>query len=368
MRIIALSPSLRGMGSDRGSSHQTCLYYSSLSMHMFCQGDGRMPHDFTPYDWRSDIVEMLPERAAQAVSAMEGSLADRVIELRIGSMRPMLALDCKRDYFITPEGTVTAFSGNALMLDGDECRQFMDYITKYSAYAFTDELKNGFLTLKGGYRVGIAGKTVIGEGGISGFGACTSFCIRIPREVKGIAHDLCTRIRNGGDFLNTLIVSPPGMGKTTLLRDIARELGSETSGRSGMRICVIDERSEIAGGFGAHRFDLGTKADVLDGCPKSQGIILALRSLNPQVIVTDEIGRPEDATALQDALNCGVGIIATAHGGGLQDILNRPVMQNMVEDGLFRLYIVIGGSKGIGGITEIVYGADVGQIGRRTGG
>lgn len=327
-----------------------------------------MPREAVPYDWRGDIVDMLPERVAHAVSAMDEALADRVIELRIGSDRPMLALDCHRDYYVTPEGKATAFPGSALRLDADECRRFMDYITKYSAYAFVDELRNGFLTLKGGYRVGIAGKTVVGAAGLEGFGVCTSFCIRIPHEVKGIGSELAARVRAGGEFLNTLIVSPPGMGKTTLLRDLARLLGSDGPGRPGMRICVVDERSEIAGGYGAHRFDLGTKTDVLDGCPKSQGIILALRSLNPQVIVTDEIGRPEDAAALQDALNCGVGIVATAHGGGLRDILNRPVMRRMLSDGLFRLFVVIGGARGIGGITEIVCGLDGERAEEKAGG
>jgi len=317
-----------------------------------------MPQDFTHDEWRGDIMEMLPDRVARAVQGMDEDLAGRVIELRIGEGRPMLAMDCRRDYYITLEGRTTVAPTSALLLEPEECRQFMDYITKFSAYAYVDELRNGFLTLKGGYRVGIAGKTVVNGGSIAGFGCCTSFCIRIPREVRGIATDLSQRIRNGGSFLNTLIVSPPGMGKTTLLRDLARQLGTDGPGRPGLRISIIDERSEISGGYGAHRFDIGAKTDVLDGCPKSQGIVLALRSLNPQVIMTDEIGRAEDAAALQDAMNCGVGIVATAHGGSMQDILMRPAMRAMAEGGLFRLFVVIGGSRGIGGVTEINYGLD----------
>lgn len=315
-----------------------------------------MPQEFTHDNWRDDIMEMLPERVAKAVMGIDTALAGRVIELRIGEYRPMLVLDCRQDYYITPEGRTTVTPTGALALEPEECRQFMDYITKFSAYAYVDELRNGFLTLKGGYRVGIAGKTVVNGGTITGFGCCTSFCIRIPHEVRGIAHDLCQRIRNDGDFLNTLIISPPGMGKTTLLRDLARQLGTDAPAKPAMRISIIDERSEISGGYGAHRFDVGTKTDVLDGCPKSQGILLALRSLNPQVIMTDEIGRVEDAVALRDAMNCGVGIVATAHGGSMEDILQRPVMRDMAEEGLFRLYVVISGARGIGGITELNYG------------
>lgn len=158
--------------------------------------------------------------------------------------------------------------------------------------------------------------------------------------------------------MNTLIVSPPGMGKTTLLRDIARQLSTDEAGRPGMRVCVVDERSEIAGGYGERRFDVGAKTDVLDGCPKAQGIVLALRSLSPQAILTDEVGRPEDAAALEDALNCGVGIVATAHGSGIRDILRRPVLRRMIGGGLFALYVVIGGERGVGGVTEMLYGLD----------
>ncbi len=319
-----------------------------------------MPDYFAQYDWRGDIMNMLPNRIAQAVAGLDRALAERMIEFRLGENRPMLALDQRRDYYIAPNGSVTLSPSGALMMEPDECRDFMDYITKFSAYAFADELKNGFLTLKGGYRVGIAGRTVVNGGLISGFGCCSSFCIRIPREVRGTASDLSHRIRNGGRFFNTLIVSPPGMGKTTLLRDLARVLGTDSPSQPGMRIAVIDERSEISGGLGARRFDVGSKTDVLDGCPKSQGIILALRSLNPQVIMTDEIGRPEDSTALEDAMNCGVGIVATAHGGGMEDILRRPVLRSMVESGLFHLYVVMDGSKGIGAITEIDYGLNHG--------
>lgn len=161
-------------------------------------------------------------------------------------------------------------------------------------------------------------------------------------------------------ILNTLIVSPPGMGKTTYLRDLARLISDGAAGYAGLRTSVIDERNEIGGGKASSWFHLGEKTDVIDSCPKSQAIILALRSLNPQVIVTDEIGRLEDSEALLDAINCGVSLVASAHGRSIDDLMHRPVLRQIMQRNFFDLYAVIDGSKGVGVITSIVQ--DVGMV------
>ncbi len=302
-------------------------------------------------NWREDILPLMPGRAAAALRALPAALADRLTEVRMGAGRPLTVCDCQRDWFLAGDGQSTTPAG-ALTLTADESRDLLQSLTRYSAYAYEEELRNGFLTLRGGYRVGVAGRAVLRGGALSGFGAATSFCIRIPRELRGVAADLYGAVRTAYGIRNTLVVSPPGMGKTTLLRDLTRMLSCGHAGHSGLRTCVVDERSELGGG--ERRFDLGCRTDVLDGCPKAQGILLALRSLGPQLLVTDEVGRAEDAVALQEALNCGVGVLASAHGAGPEDLHNRTALRALLEGGFFGLFIILDGSRGVGGVTAVV--------------
>ena len=307
-------------------------------------------------NWRQDVLPLLPQRAAVALRALPSSLADGLVEVRLGIDRPLSVSDCQRDWFLGADGQVTAAAG-ALRLTADESRDLLQSLTRYSVYAYEEELRNGFLTLQGGYRVGVAGRAVVRNGVLNGFGAATSYCIRIPRQIHGAAEEVHAAVRTPRGIRNTLVVSPPGMGKTTLLRDLARLLGVGSAAQPGLRVCIVDERSELAGG--ERRFDLGPRTDILDGCPKAQGVMLALRSLNPQVLVTDEIGRAEDAVALLDAINCGVGILTSAHGGSVEELRHRPVLREMIQGAYFQLFVLMDGSRGIGGITAIVRASEL---------
>ena len=196
-----------------------------------------------------------------------------------------------------------------------EIAETLELMSENSIYAFMEEIKNGFLTLSGGHRVGICGRVIIKNSEISNIAYVSGLNIRVAREVIGAAEGIV----NANCFTeNCLIISPPGMGKTTLLRDIARLLGDER------KVGIIDERGEIAAMHkGQACYDIGVNSDVLDLCPKALGIVMMVRSMSPRVIIVDEIGNQEDIDAIRFAINCGVQVVATAHGKAISDVRAR---------------------------------------------
>jgi len=217
-----------------------------------------------------------------------------------------------------------------------------------SLYAFEDELRHGFITIPGGHRVGFAGKAMLhSTGQVRGLKYISTVCVRVAKSIKGCADGVWRElIDTNGKVHHTLLISPPQAGKTTLLRDITRQLSDY-----GMKVCVIDERSEIAGCYnGRPQLDIGIRTDVLDGCPKAQGILMALRALSPDVVVTDEIGRAEDALAIEEALNSGVRVIASAHGSSYGEVAQRPYLAELCNRQLFQRIIVLSSRKGPGTI------------------
>ena len=151
-----------------------------------------------------------------------------------------------------------------------------------------------------------------------------------------------------------MILSPPQMGKTTLIRDLARQLSNGFPGFSGVKVGIVDERSEIAGCYqGIPQNDVGVRTDILDGCPKATGIIMLIRSMSPNVIITDEIGKPKDVMAIEDALNAGITIITTAHSHGLEDARRRPILKSLLENNVFQRIMVLGNSLGTGTLEKV---------------
>ena len=216
-------------------------------------------------------------------------------------------------------------------------RSVLENASQASAHTVLDRVRQGFVTLKGGHRIGLCGTVVRKDGGILNMKFLTSVSVRVARQISGPAEELVPKLMNGESVHSTLILAPPGAGKTTLLRDMIRVLSD-----TGVRVAVADERGELGALWnGMPQFDVGRHTDVLDGCPKGEGMSILLRGMNPQVIAVDEITQPEDVQAVREVNGCGVSILASAHGESLRDLERRPVYRALLEEGVFRRVILI---------------------------
>ena len=223
------------------------------------------------------------------------------------------------------------------VVEPEELETLCDLATEFSRYAAAETLREGFLPVRGGFRVGLCGTAVMKDGANTNLKNLSSAAIRIGRQYLGIAKDLVPQLMREGRFWNTLLLSAPGGGKTTLLRDLVRCLS-----RQGQRVALIDERGEVAVMVrGEPQMDVGPRTDIVDGCPKALAIPMVLRAMNPQIIAADEITLREDLKAMSLAVGCGVGLLATIHAGSVGELLEKPLYRQLLEDRVFRLAICI---------------------------
>ncbi|WBW95335.1 stage III sporulation protein AA [Oceanirhabdus sp. W0125-5] len=224
-------------------------------------------------------------------------------------------------------------------------------ISQFSRYAFNDEIKQGFITIKGGHRVGLCGSCVLEKGEIKTLRNISSLNIRRANEIIGASDKVINEIMTNDVVNNAIIISPPRCGKTTLLRDLARVI----SDKYKLNVCIIDERGEIgACSDGIPQLNVGSRTDVFDRCPKSKGIMLAIRSLSPDVIICDEIGTDEDMISIIMAVNSGVKIITSIHGFDVEDLYKKKVYSRIIEHKVFKRAIILNNLKKVGDITSIV--------------
>ncbi|AKG35540.1 stage III sporulation protein AA [Paenibacillus durus] len=302
----------------------------------------------------NDWLQLFPEKVKAALSRLPVTLLETVEEIRIREGRPLEINYAGKYHFVDAAGRLTLESEEAYRPDREDSHRMLDLISNHSLYTMEEELRKGFITIPGGHRIGLAGRTVLSGGSVGHLRDIGGFNVRIAREIPGVADRLLPHLLDGSRqrVMHTLILSPPQHGKTTLLRDLARQISAGSKGgregrRPGLKVGIVDERSEIAGSRrGIPAFDIGPRTDVLDGCPKAEGMMMMIRSLSPDVLIADEIGRPEDAEAVTEALHAGITVLAAAHGREVSELALRPGLGRLIELGMFERYVILRRSAG----------------------
>ncbi|MGI5889213.1 MAG: stage III sporulation protein AA [Sedimentibacter sp.] len=265
----------------------------------------------------------------------KSGVSDEVLEIRLRINSPLLVKTLRRDLFLD----------KSILITKKDIDEIIGNLTKNSIHAFEDEIKKGYLTIEGGHRVGIGGDCIYEGDRIKGFKNITSLNIRIAREFRGCSDKVVKHlISPHKDVYNTLVVGPPLSGKTTLIRDVARNLsdGFTAPPFEGCDLTIIDERGEISAVHkGIPQMNTGRRTDVLAYCRKRDGFFMSIRALSPRVIISDELGTADDFEIIQYALKSGVKIIATAHGFGIEDVKRNIYLKNIIENNFFERALIL---------------------------
>lgn len=277
-------------------------------------------------NWQDTKTFLSPCFPEEVRAELELLMPGELREIRIRADRPAVMVTADR------------VSALGWMPGQRQVEAMAEALSEHSLYARTDETCQGYVTLRGGHRMGLCGR-VHHHGNQRQLQDIGSICIRIAGQWPGAADSLVPRARLNGQAQSMLIIGLPGAGKTTILRDLTRQL---SSGKNALQVSVIDERGELAACVnGVPQLDVGLAADVLDGCPKTEAVPWLIRSMAPQVIVTDELADAEDAACMLDAMACGAAVVASVHGSSLNEVASRPAMAALMARRAFQTYAVL---------------------------
>lgn len=290
--------------------------------------------------WK-DGLEEVRVRIGQPLEFFYGG-GRRYLAGRNGECRMVWEKELRGGHALSARGKTVPMAPVLYRTESRDIAEMLNYISNYSLYAYREEVKQGFITIRGGHRIGICGGAVVEGGRLAGMHHITFLNIRVAHERPGCAENLMDSIRKEGSIYNTLLVSAPGAGKTTYLRDSIRLLSEGNAQTAGLHVCVVDERSEIAAcHMGIPQNDLGPCTDVLDGCPKAEGMLLMLRSMSPQVLAVDELGTEKDFAAVDVAACSGSRILGTVHAGNMTELAEKPYLRRWIGKKVFERYVLI---------------------------
>ena len=270
--------------------------------------------------------------------------ADRLQEIRLRVNQPVTVLMDHTEYFLSESGELTDRESDARYSREKELEAVLAHVCRYSVYAFADEIRQGFMTIPGGHRIGVAGQVILENGEqVRNIKYIRYLNIRIAHEIKGVSEKALPYLYREGEVLNTLIISPPGCGKTTMLRDLVRSFSGGNIYGKGRNVGLVDERSEIAGSYlGIPQNDIGIRTDVMDACPKREGMMMLIRSMGPDILAVDELGDKEDIEAMHRAIRCGCRVLATIHGFSIEEVRAKAYMKPVMEEKVFDRYMLLG--------------------------
>ncbi len=297
-----------------------------------------------------DITRLFCLPIAEAIHQLQRNCGEQLQEIRLRAGKPLAVGIGGKNRFLSSKGELLENPQGALRVDWDMIVKSLEFMSRSSLYALEHEMKNGYITVEGGHRIGMVGRTIWQNGQIAGINHIAGLNVRIAHEIRGCAETILSKLCSDGCLQHTLLISPPGGGKTTMLRDLIR-LASD---RLKLAVAVADERSEIGGCYrGIPQCDVGLQTDVLDGCPKSEGMLMLLRTMKPQVIAADELGGREELEAVMTILHAGVKLLCTAHSNDLEELKKRPGYARILEEGVFDRIVVLSGRKGPGTVENI---------------
>ncbi len=286
-----------------------------------------------------EIFKLLPGSVIDNIAKV-GDI-NKIQEIRFRINKPLIFQLNKREYI------------SDLIISKEQISGILQRISNYSIYAFEEDIKQGFITFNGGHRIGLCGECVVEDRRIKTIKNISSLNIRITKEFLGCSDSLLPHISKGNKILNTIVISPPKGGKTTILRDLTRNISNGLNIK-GKKVSLMDERSEIAAcSQGIPQMNIGIRTDVFDNCVKSQGIMMAIRSMSPEVIICDEIGTDGDVASIMMAYNCGVNLICSIHGERLEDYKERLVFRELVENSIFNRAVFLLDAENPGKITSV---------------
>ncbi len=283
---------------------------------------GQIQHHIT------ELYRILPERFRDRVNLQEST------EIRMRVRQPLIVETNTKEYVYTD-----------CIIQKEDIQECLQYASEYSIYAFQENIRQGFLTIQGGHRIGVCGQVIIQNQKIQLQQNISFLNIRVAHEIIGCADEVMSFLYEGG-LAHTLILSPPGCGKTTILRDIIVHLSNGWGGHAGKRVAVVDERSEIAACHqGVPQNQMGIRTDVIDNCPKAEGIRLLVRAMNPEIIAVDEIGTAQDAEAIVYSIRTGCVMIGTVHAESVAQAQENPMLHHLISPSLFSKCIVLDDTK-----------------------